>query len=400
MSGGMNTAVKKSVCFYAVATDLGGAEKSLLDLVCGLRESPEWSPWVLLPKDHGALVDEFRKYGIEYHTVGFPPSLFKVSRQNFWSIFALIRSLPGLFSYLWRVKRLLLEKRPSLIHTTGIKCHLLGGFFGRRHRIPVLWHLRDILAPGFTRTLMGWALVVFPVSLVSNSHATAAPFRKYGKEIQVVYNGIDPEVYRPNRNHEYQKRLNVSETTPVIGIVGVLATWKGQSQFLRAAKILADRGSQAVFVVAGGEIYDTDGESGLTRELKAQALKLGIAAKVLFTGFERDAAKVMNALDVLVHASILPEPFGRVIIEAMACGTAAVVSKLGAATEFVVDREHGLLVDPRNPEAIADAVQFLLKNPAEKTRMEKNARDLVLRDFTRERHLVQMKKALSQAINC
>ena len=86
------------------------------------------------------------------------------------------------------------------------------------------------------------------------------------------------------------------------------------------AKRLLDKKILAHFIIVGGQIYDTSGETKIELELKSLAKSLGVENRVHFTGFRKDIPQALNSVDILVHGSIEPEPFGRVIVEAFACG--------------------------------------------------------------------------------
>jgi glycosyltransferase involved in cell wall biosynthesis len=187
-------------------------------------------------------------------------------------------------------------------------------------------------------------------------------------------------------NRIFNEKMAVSVNTPMIGILGVLTRWKGQLEFLKMAKELIRRGSDAMFVVIGGEIYDTGADRGYGLELKIEAERLGIVNRIYFTGFEADPARMINGLDVLVHASIKPEPFGRVILEAMACGVPVAASAAGGVLEFVKNDATGRLFSPGNTVEMADAVEVLTKNAVIRDALIKRARDQFLLKFTTAHH--------------
>lgn len=201
----------------------------------------------------------------------------------------------------------------------------------------------------------------------------------------MIHNGLDPKVFFPKRNRIFNQELGVAQDVPIVGIVGVLARWKGQLDFLEMASHLIGRGCKASFAIVGGEIYDTSGERGYEEELKARARELGIEKRVLFTGFRSDAAQSINALDVLVHASVRPEPFGRVIIEAMACGVPLVATAAGGVLEIVDDGESGLLAPPGNPKALGFQVERLLSEPELAQSLASAGNERFLSSFASER---------------
>src|SRR6185436_5987649 len=111
--------------------------------------------------------------------------------------------------------------------------------------------------------------------------------------------------------------------------------------------------------VVGGPLYQTDGSQYSMEELRARADELGISARIGFTGFVSDPAAAMRALDVVVHASIEPEPFGLVIAEAMACGRPVIVSDAGGAAEIVTSGVNALVNSPGDADALADRIAQL-----------------------------------------
>jgi glycosyltransferase involved in cell wall biosynthesis len=139
--------------------------------------------------------------------------------------------------------------------------------------------------------------------------------------------------------------------------VGRLEPWKGQEVFLQAAARIAERCPDARFAVVGSAI--TDKLRAYPDQLERLAATLGLADRVHFAGHVDDTAPWFDALDVCVHATH-GEPFGLVVVEAMAVATPVVATALGGPTEIVEHGTSGLLVPPGEPEPLADAVASIL----------------------------------------
>ncbi|MEI6454236.1 MAG: glycosyltransferase, partial [Actinomycetes bacterium] len=141
--------------------------------------------------------------------------------------------------------------------------------------------------------------------------------------------------------------------------------WKGQDLFLSA---FADAfcGTELEAVVIGSPLF---GEEAFSAELLVLAETLGIAGQVDFRGFREDVASELARLDILVHASILPEPFGQVIVEGMASGLAVIVSNAGGAGEIISDDVDGLLVTPGDREALKTAMLLLVHDEQLRARL-------------------------------
>jgi glycosyltransferase involved in cell wall biosynthesis len=155
-----------------------------------------------------------------------------------------------------------------------------------------------------------------------------------------------------------------------VGILGRIAPWKGQDVFVEAfARAFPDGGATAV--VAGAPLFGEDEYDQLLRE-RVTALRIG--DRVEFAGFVDDVPGLLAGLDVLVHASVIPEPHGQVVVEGMAAGLAVIASAAGGPAEIVTDGSDGLLVAPGDGEALAGALRRLAEDPALRERLGAAAR--------------------------
>jgi glycosyltransferase involved in cell wall biosynthesis len=147
---------------------------------------------------------------------------------------------------------------------------------------------------------------------------------------------------------------------PVVGMVSRIAPWKGQHVFLQAAAEVAARRPEVRFRIVGAPLF---GEEGYLRVLQRLAAAGPLAGRVEFTGFVADTRAAYEQLTVAVAASVTPEPFGNVIVEAMARGLPVVAPAEGGPVEILTDGVDGLLVPPRDPAALAAAILRLLGSP-------------------------------------
>jgi glycosyltransferase involved in cell wall biosynthesis len=177
---------------------------------------------------------------------------------------------------------------------------------------------------------------------------------KAPERIQTVLNAIDLDHFSPGG------ATWPSNSELRVGLVATFARWKGHKVFLRAVAALP---FPVRAFVAGGGLYRTAGSQVTLAEIQAEAEALGIAERVTFTGFLEDTAPLLRSLDVVVHASTEPEPFGLTIAEGMACGRAVVASMAGGVTEILVDGVNGLGHSPGNVQGLAKAMERLLCDP-------------------------------------
>jgi glycosyltransferase involved in cell wall biosynthesis len=196
-------------------------------------------------------------------------------------------------------------------------------------------------------------------------------------KVRVVPNGVDIaaiDTARPGR--EVRRELGLPQDVPVIGLVGRLDHWgKGHKELFTALASLKDRYPCHTLIVGGGRR-----EEGV----KQLAASLHLAGQVHFLGSRRDVPDLLQAMDIFVLPSY-SEGLSLALLEAMAAGLPVIVSRVGGNPEVVTDGKTGLLIPPRDAEALAQALERLLGDPAGAKELGKNARRLVEADYSLER---------------
>jgi glycosyltransferase involved in cell wall biosynthesis len=376
------------VAFLSPSAELGGAERCLLDLVAALRASDRGLRLVALVAGEGPLVDRLAHLGIPAEVVSMAPALERSGegslRRTLGAAAAALQHTRGLAASLRRL-------RPDLVHTNGMKHHLLGAL-AAAPGMDVVWHVRDLpgrrrlLAPAL-RLARRRAAGAFAISrLVRDDLARVLP----GLRTEIVYDAIDLDEFSPGPGDpaRLDALAGMSPAPPGtvrVGLVATYARWKGQELFLDAAARLAPATPGARFFLVGGPIYRTAGSQWSADELSAAARSRGLGDRLGLVPFQREPAWVFRSLDVVVHASTAPEPFGRTIAEAMACARPVVASRASGAAEAVEDGRDALLVPPGDPGALAGAVRALVADPARRSAMGAAASAAARRAFGRER---------------
>jgi glycosyltransferase involved in cell wall biosynthesis len=386
-----------SIVFLSPTGQSGGAEAALVEILAGLREShPSWSLDLIVASD-GPLVGGARALGIPVEVVPFPPSLAQLGDWNvgrgFWSRAAFIARCAGTawpaVRYLRRLHRLLADRGPSVIHTNGFKMHVLGAW-ARPHGSAVLWHVHDYV----TRRALMATLLRFSrhrcSAAVANSRSVADDVTALcGRDLTVhpVWNAVDLSRYAPDgprADLDALSGLPHRDDVVRVGLVATFARWKGHRTFLAAlARIPASRRVRGYII--GGPVYATSGSQVTLDELKQEAASLGVADRVGFTGIVSDSSTAMRALDVVVHASTDPEPFGLVIAEAMACGRPVVTSAVGGARELTQADVNALVHAPGDVDGLARAIETLAVSPSLRAQLAQAGRATAERSFTRRR---------------
>jgi glycosyltransferase involved in cell wall biosynthesis len=215
-------------------------------------------------------------------------------------------------------------------------------------------------------------------------------------KLRTVYNGIDLEAgARPADRSGVRAEFGIEQGAPLAGLVGRLVDWKGPDCFIKAAAAVVKDLPDARFLLVGDAIF---GEKSFVDELKEMCSELGVADKVIFTGFRDDISAIMRSIDLLVHASTLPEPFGMVLIEAMAERRPVVATRAGGVLEIVDDGVTGILVPPRDSTAMARAMAALLSAPDTARAMGEAGLERARRLFDIATTTRQMEEALLEAL--
>ncbi len=355
------------VLFVNAGLAMGGAEHSLLLLLEGLRAHGV-EPTVALFGE-GPFATRVASLGVSTACLGPPEFVRGGTRYQAGGDSARtgVMVAAGLGTAV-RLGALARRVRADLIHTNGLKAHLLGGLAGRMTGTPVIWHLRDFLPGGFAGRVFRGGARWLPTVIITNSDAVAATIRSNrddGPRVIRLYNPVDLSRFQPSPSRGTLRReIGLSEDVPLVGLVAHLTPWKGHELFLDIARQVTEAVLSAHFVVAGGPIYETDGHAGYPEALRRRVSALSLGDRVVFLGARDDVPEVLEALDVLVHCPTAPEPFGRALAEAMAAGRPVVASRCGGIPEVVLDGVTGFLAPPGDVKGFASAVVRLLEDPA------------------------------------
>lgn len=367
------------VCYLNPSGRLGGAETSLRELLASVRSvEPTWELWLLLGED-GPLAGIARDLGVRVQVMPFPPALARLGDSGRSSaVLELSGAAAATAAYTRRLARWLASMQPDIVHTNGLKMHLLGAWTLPR-RASLIWHIHDYVSQ---RRLMRRLLYPFRKSCsaaIVNSKSVASDLDRTlpGLRIACVYNAVDLRRFSPQGAHlDLDAKAGLAPSEPGVvraGLIATFARWKGHKVFLEALSRLSGKVALRGYII-GGAIYQTGGSQWPEDELRREATHLGLSGKVGFTGFLEDTPAAIRSLDIVVHASTEPEPFGMVIIEAMACAKPVIASQAGGAAELIVDGENALAHPPGDASALANRIERLASDPALRSRLGANGR--------------------------
>ena len=321
--------------FLNPVAGLGGAERVLLDWLASLRAVAPSAALGLVTFADGPLVGEARALGVEARVVPLPQGLLRLGDSGqrgrnrlvagaSLGLRGLRASAEGL-RFLRALRAEVASFRPSLLHSNGVKSHLVSTLV-KPARVPLVWHIHDFLGE---RPLVSGLLK--PCALradlaIANSGSVAEDTRALFSRlpVRVVYNAVDAERFAPEGTSApldaLAGLLAVLEKCLRVGLVATYARWKGQDVFLQAAaRARAARPDVPLrFYVVGGPIYEMLAFQFSGQELRDMVVQSGLDGHVGLVPFHERPEEIFRALDVVVHASTRPEPFGRTIVEGMA----------------------------------------------------------------------------------
>lgn len=216
---------------------------------------------------------------------------------------------------------------------------------------------------------------------------------------QVVYDSIDVDAFaQADQVAELRAEFGLTDQDWLISNVGRLDWWKGHDDFLQAmAKVTRSQSNVKALIV--GAVDSVPRNQAYFQRLQQLVTDLGLSDHVVFTGFRADVPRVMAASDVVVHSASEPEPFGLVIIEAMAAGRPVVATAAGGVLDIIEDQVTGLLVPPKNATLMAKAIQQLLQNRDQAEMIGQRAQQEAQRRFSVERHVKAVQRIYQKTLS-
>jgi glycosyltransferase involved in cell wall biosynthesis len=374
--------------------ELGGAEFAMMEL-CE-RAAFEWR--AVLFAD-GPFRQKLETLGRKVDVVS-SSSVDRARRDSPFSIRTIFEIAIGLTSMVRNISKQ--AAAFDMIYANTQKAMVIGalaGFFARR---PVVWYLHDIVTYEHfgrgQRLVVKWFSKTLLAEVVCNSEASRAAFSALTgiawDRLPIIYNGIPAEPFfhiADESKQALRERFHLPSDAFLVGCFSRLAPWKGQHVLLEA--VAKDTDAHAVLV--GAPLFC---EHAYAQALHQQVKALGIEDRVHFLGFQSDIPRAMRAMDVIVHASTAPEPFGRVIVEGMLAERPVIGTRAGGVTEIIDDGKTGLLVPPGDAQALYDAIASLQANPPLASRLARAGTEKALAEFTPEEHCRRMSDVLSRNV--
>ena len=326
---------KKVLAISNQSNLLGGGEYSFLDLISGLPQS--WKVLATVPKK-GEVERKLSQKGILAHTISLHPI-------RPWSV-------NKIFNTLSSYKKLCDSFKPDLIYANGSRAAFFAGIIGLMIKVPIIWHCRVSDSDG----LLDLLLCNLSQKVIVNSKATAKRFKKkFQNKIHIIYNGIDLKWLNGT---SYSKPQPIETGWKIIITVARVSKWKRHDVLLSAFEIVAKEDPNVHLVCLGDkDHYEPDWWDLLMKRTAASEY----SERIHWIGKVDDVRPWYHSalLSVLISEN---EPFGRVIVESLACGLPVVATNSGGIPEIVRSEIEGLLITSGNVEETAAAIIKLIKD--------------------------------------
>ena len=260
---------------------------------------------------------------------------------------------------------------------------IVGAYWAKRNKISHTWHIHEILlSPRPLVKLLASSLDITTPRPIAVSQAVAdqwQPLLKKSK-IQVIHNGIPYDEFLADFP-AVKSELGLPEDKVIVGMIGRINPWKGQLFFLEIAEKIAAKHPNTHFVFVGDPF---PGYEPILEELRQGIINKRMEDRVTYLGFRDDIPRVMNALDIFVLPSTLPDPFPTVVLEAMASAKPVVATYPGGSAEMVVEGKTGFLIPGGNVDLGVEILEKLIANPELRVELGKAGRTRVLTEYSLE----------------
>ncbi len=364
-------------------TLLAGAERNLGDLLSRLPLNEVQVLTVVAP-GNGPAVAAWAKQGVRCidlpvpHFAGLRSPVLLVREFQKW------RRFQRLFT------KYLERESPDLIYANSPHAAIASEPVLTRAHLPLVWQIPDLIKDKPLNRLLLQRVFCASRAIIAVSRATADSVVKLGADrlrVHIAHCGVDVAKFdfAARTAGAFRAELGLSAAVEVVGMFGQITHWKGWHVLVEAVPLVVRLFANTRFVFVGRTMVKSD--VTYIARLKARLLNLGVDQYVTWTGYREDVDRVMTDCDVIVHASVQPEPLGSIALEGMAACKPVICTEGGGIKEAVQDQETGLVTPPNDPVALANAINRLLANPALRAQMGTKGRQAVEARFTHERRV-------------
>lgn len=364
---------------------IGGSYFSLLYLIAGLNKDI-YEPVVMF-YEKNSLLEQFQKYTNEIIILNHEsPSSGRINNLN-----NLLKFIPRFVRDILYGHFELLEKideiKPDIVHLNNSYAFNHDWVLAcRRRGVKIVAHDRGTLPPASFQTKL-FTRFLDAIICVSDTYLKYVTDQELRPKIACrVYNGLNINeydgLYSPAIRSEIRQEFGVKSEDILVGMIGNIINWKGQIVLVNAMTTVMQKHKNIKAVLVGKTVI---GSEDYEADIRSCILQNNLQNNIYLTGYREDIPALLDSFDIFVHASIEPEPFGRVIIEAMAMKKPIVATKLGGPAEIIVDGESGILVEMNDEIAMANAIIDYIDDKCKAENNGNKAYDRVVKNFSAQK---------------
>lgn len=331
----------------------GGVERGTVDLARYLKKNGHGA---VVVSAGGPMAGELTKQGIRHYKL-------PVHKKNPLTLFQCVRAL----------SKIVRDEKIDIIHARSRVPALVAFLVSRRTQVPFITTCHGFYSKHFLSHVMGWGKLVIVASHVIGKRMRD-DFKVPYERIRLIHRGVNLEEFQMRSPEAFSDSKTIT-----VGLVGRITPIKGHPLFLKAMARVA-----RVYPNLKIQIIGEAPKIQYKEELLLLTKKLGLAGCTEFLGTRYDIPELLSRMNVLVVPSVGEEAFGRVAIEAGACGVPVVATRIGGLIDIIENEKEGLLVPPDDARLLAEAVIELIKEPAKAAQMAKALREKIEREFTLE----------------
>lgn len=347
----------KNILYLHAGAEMYGADKILLELVCGLNKNL-FHPIVVLP-ERGILEKKLKENKIETYVIPYP-----ILRRKYFNIRGIWQYFSTYYSSCKKIENLIKWKNIDLIHVNTAAV-LEGIYLKKKLETKMVWHIHEIiLSPVIVGKTLNYLVGRYSDKCIAVSEAVKDNLLKSGyfkpNQIDVIYNGVDSQRFTPLLDSDYlYKEWHIPKNAIKVGMIGRVNAWKGQNDFLKALTPLLNEFQNLYLFIIGSAF---NGQEWRVDSLKKKISEDKNSERIVYSKFRTDNNYIQNFFDLLILPSTNPDPLPTVVLEAMASGTPVIGYKHGGITEMIRNGKDGMLAEVNNPEDLRKKVESALIN--------------------------------------
>ncbi len=284
-----------------------------------------------------------------------------------------------------KIIKIIRNREVDILYSNSIKSQIYGVFIKLLTKKKLIWHIRDNLKNDLlTRFLIKNSDKIICISEFIYLQLNISLTKKL-----LIYGGIDVDEWQPFNGYSHLKeRLGILPETKIIAQIGQLTSWKNHFDFIKVANEIIQRCPKKVHFLIVGENLSGK-EKKYKKQLETEIIRAGLERHFSFLGFIKNIKEIYAQIDVLVHPAI-DEPFGRVVVEAMAMEKPIVAYNCGGPKEIIVNNQTGFLVKTYNYKAMTEKIIALLMDSELQIKLGKAGRLRVIEEFNLKDYVYNM----------